>query len=90
MLKWRTGLRSVGCRRPRAVDQRDRPPDSAWQGTRCARRCVRQPAGLSREAPGSIVDAVEPEIRRLLEAVPAHAGDGDRRAHRLGKTASRC
>ena len=33
---------------------------------------------------GSVVDAVEPEIRALLARVPGDAGDGDRGADRLG------
>ena len=39
---------------------------------------------------GSIVDAVEPRIRELLQAYPTDAGDGDRGADRLGRGRSGC
>ena len=43
------------------------------------------PPVFDRKPRPSAVDAFEPQIRELLSAVPADAGDGDRRAGRVGR-----
>ena len=43
------------------------------------------PPKYERKPAGSVVDAVEPRIRELLQAYPRDAGDGDRRADRLDR-----
>ena len=43
-----------------------------------------EPPRYQRAPTGSLVDAAEPAIRRAAGRVPVDAGDGDRRADRLG------
>ncbi|RDI68447.1 phage integrase family protein [Nocardia pseudobrasiliensis] len=49
----------------------------------CSRNTVKAALASDRPPKGSIVDAVEPQIRELLRVVSDDAGDGDRRADRL-------
>ena len=72
-------------------DQGDRPPAGRGPQHGAGGAAVGRAAALSSgRRRARSVDAVEPEIRELLRRVPDDAGDGDRRADRLGRTGSRC